>query len=81
MWTKVVEEHCLENPNLVLQPAEISSVVTSLLQAVSQVLIIYPLGFNTVVCIPQTLERVHSKDGILRYHFNIADCCTEQQET
>ena len=34
-----MEEHCLENPNLVLQPAEISSVVTSLLRAVSQVLI------------------------------------------
>ena len=38
MWRTVVEEHCLENPNLVLQPAEISSVVTSLLRAVSQVL-------------------------------------------
>ena len=37
MWKTVVEEHCLENPNLVLQPAEISSVVTSLLQAVAQV--------------------------------------------
>ncbi|XP_063681245.1 dystrophin-like isoform X2 [Bolinopsis microptera] len=36
MWKTVVEEHCLENPNLVLQPAEISSVVTSLLQAVAQ---------------------------------------------
>ncbi|KAL5254422.1 hypothetical protein ACHWQZ_G014014 [Mnemiopsis leidyi] len=36
MWRTVVEEHCLENPNLVLQPAEISSVVTSLLRAVSQ---------------------------------------------
>ena len=48
MWRAVVEEHCLENPNLVLQPAEISSVVTSLLRAVSQVFAAFILAFKFI---------------------------------